>query len=398
MDPPPHKRPRMGLLPQTQPQLGLNNLEALGVLPRFPILNLDHLAALQLALFLPSRLGPTVLAPVRTVRSKKPVAAVPQPSGGFVSSIQAKSPANVSPTPPKKTADDEGFTMTLSTAAYNYISKSDGVYFRNLVAQHLHVVATLDNPNADTLPTCKLKGPHGNLEKAKNAIQNFCDQHTGLRRQLKKRSLIPIFDREFTGLTTVQKNLDSLSSTGHFWFYKAILLHECIAHTIASIKDCTECEYQSCEERLKESYAKLNTILIVKLQDDEEAGRHMEILRQFLDRDFDDVKRSFNHVFNSDRRIFPDYDELMTQLANATTEEFRNPKILLRKICRMCRTCDWADDGRKMFCRYARIVIHNYQSEDVNIFRSEFLKIFQRYILQIRKHGKVQETTCPSTE
>ncbi|KAB0792607.1 hypothetical protein PPYR_14566 [Photinus pyralis] len=385
MDPPPHKRPRMGLLPQTQPQLGLNNLEDWRSIQR--VLNLG--------------------AP--TFRSQSPVFHQPKIKQQIpeVSSTTSNSWPDTSDSPavpvkdlslPVDTAKEKGLTITISKAAHNCLRVAEGAYFRQLITQHLGVVVLFINPNAGHFVSCKLDGRPENLESAKAAVQNFCEIAVLTKHELKQRTG---FVTSFTDLEVVAKNLNVINDSNVCWFYKAHNQYDRILELVDGIKDCnTDDQFRQSEAEIMSRYRKLNTIIISQLQNGKDK-RHMEILQKCAEFERGEVETSFNYVFNSNRRIFPDYDDVLTQLMHkqsSVVNDFHEKlqlEQLKRKCLSMCQMCGWNVDRVNVVDQYSKIIINNYQNDDIRSFQGTFQELHKRYV-DLRKRGKVLCKSKPS--
>ncbi|KAK5639721.1 hypothetical protein RI129_010532 [Pyrocoelia pectoralis] len=289
------------------------------------------------------------------------------------------------------TIKDEGLTMTIPKPFYKYLAQQDGLNFRNLIRQHLNVVVNFINPEAAHFVSCKLEGQNDNLEKAKTAILTFCEKGQLTKENLKQ---LVSFETIYKDKNSVKKNLAILNNPNVAWFYKAINLHDHILQLVAKIKDIFSDEvYKKCEDELMIAYRKLNTIFIAKLQNGDDK-LHMDILERSTD--IAEVKKSFSYVFNSNRRIFDDYEELLDQLEikfHSSTSEKASKECeleqLKRKVVSMCNSFEWHVDRNRMIDRYARIIINNYRDEDIDIFRNEFKKINNRFLVyQIHAKAK----------
>ncbi|XP_031356453.1 uncharacterized protein LOC116180546 isoform X4 [Photinus pyralis] len=338
MDPPPHKRPRMGLLPQTQPQLGLNNLEDWSPFP-----NANYPTVSQRS----AHLGP------------------PTPASWLPPSFAQRGEGALK---------DEGLTIYLSKEFFRCLLNKEGATFRTILAEDLGVSIGFVNPDAE-LVTCKLEGCAINLEKAETAVLTFCE-----KKKLKRKDVVPFFNTDF-GDRSLAKNLLLLHSPKACWFDRASELQTRIFEL-----DEAACgsDNNKREKELSNVYRQLNAIIICKLRNGD-GQRHMDILEEGANHHRDVVRRSFDYVFNNDRPMFPDYDALLAQLSNsvsdAETEDFKRWELekLRRRAALICSRNGWGTEINKISAQYARIIVNGYDDFHIGIFRSEYEKLETRH-------------------
>ncbi|XP_031356452.1 uncharacterized protein LOC116180546 isoform X3 [Photinus pyralis] len=345
MDPPPHKRPRMGLLPQTQPQLGLNNLEGSNPFHHLP--NHSTISDLQ-----------TAQPPVEVSSTT-----------GQISPI----------TPAPASANGNGLTVPLSRRRYTCLKSKEGKIFRTLLEEGLGVAVRCDYGAGS--PACTLQGCAVNLKKAETAVLTFCEIRSVKLKKI-SQTVTPRFNVQFSD-DSIRGNLRILNDSNIAWFDYANSVHDRILQHIGGINECSEHEYNRSVQILMTSYRQLNAIIIGKLQYGD-GKRYLEILQKSADYDHGTVQKAFNYVFNSDKRLFSDYGDALAKLSGShsrtAAEDFN--KVELERLRRgtelVCGRNHWPDDAKRILRLYIKLIIGGYQADDVEEFRNECRKLEER--------------------